>query len=68
MEWSGEWSWYQNLTLFERTGGTIPTATGVHKSSKRELYVTFPVPVPYFRGIGNNPVSKAITLMALTVK
>lgn len=48
--------------------GVMPKAQAVSRSFKRELYVTFPIPTPYFRGFGNLSIGKWISAIALTVQ
>lgn len=63
-----EWTLQQNFRLNSQyVDGREPSYSGKLDAMNRQLYISFPSPVPYFRGFGNFSVGKAVSSLALAV-
>lgn len=48
--------------------GNLPVYGGKLDAMSRQIYISFPNPVPYFRGFGNFGFGKSVTTLALAVR
>lgn len=59
---------YLPPNTYARVSGTSPKTSAMSRAFTRDLYLTFPVPAPYFRGFGNLSKGKVTSLTALTLQ
>lgn len=63
-----DWAINQNFRLNSQiVDGLEPKYSAKLRAMNRQPYISFPSPVPYFRGFGNFSVGKSVTSLALAV-
>lgn len=63
-----EWALTQNFRIDAKyVSGREPSYSGKLSAMNRQIYISFPSPVPHFRGFGNFSVGKAVSSLALAV-